>query len=287
MIKKILSAFLAVLMLTSILPLSMANTTKVSAATNTRVVGYFPSYRTYAINSVDFSAMTHCMLAFMTYSNGTLTSGFSGGDVQTIVNKCHASGTKAMIAIGGWGGFNASDNPFGTAQKRTNFVNQVVNYVNQYNLDGVDIDIELEDANIWNNYDALVSELSGRLKSQGKLLTMAVSKWFTQSIGSGTYKYFDFLNLMSYDYNQSGTGEVAPWSQIYDMIGFYQSKGVSNDKLVIGVPFYGYAAGGVAKTYAEMVQANPANANKDYANGVYYNGMDTIRKKAEYSKSYG
>ncbi len=284
--KKVVSILLAVVMVFSLIPANH-KTAEVQAATGKRVVGYFPSYRTYAINSIDYSAMTHCILSFMTYANGTLTSGFSGGDVQTIVNKCHSNGTKAMIAIGGWNGFDPSDNPFGTAQKRTNFINQVMNYVDTYNLDGVDLDLEVNDANVWNNFDPFVSELSGRLKQKGKLLTMAVATWFTGPIANSTYSYFDFLNLMSYDYNQSGTGDVAPMSQIYDMVSYYGSRGVSNDRMVIGVPFYGYAAGGASKTYAEMVQANVANANLDYANGVHYNGMQTIRQKAEYSKSYG
>ena len=75
--------------------------------------------------------------------------------------------------------------------------------------------------NVWNNFDAFVSELSSRLKPKGKLLTMAVSTWFTGPIANSTYNYFDFLNLMSYDYNQSGTGDVAPMSQIYDMVSYY------------------------------------------------------------------
>lgn len=285
--RKILSMILAIVMVLTMMPANFTTMTAKAATSGKRIVGYFPSYRTYAMNSVDFSAMTHCMLAFMTYSNGTLTSGFSDSDTRNIVSKCHANGTKAIIAIGGWGGFDSSDDPFGTPAKRTAFVNQVMNYVNTYDLDGVDIDIEVDDARVWNNFDALISELSGRLKSQGKLLTMAVSQWFTGSIANSTYQYFDFLNLMSYDYNMSGTGEVAPWSQIYDMIAHYSSKGVSEDKLVIGVPFYGYGSGGVARTYAEMVAMDPANANRDYANGVYYNGKDTIRQKAEYSKAYG
>lgn len=285
--KRVFSLILAMVMVLSLITTNFTSMEAHAASTGNRVVGYFPAYRMYTVDSIDFSAMTHCMLAFMTYRNGTLTSDFTDADVRTVVNRCHANGTKAMIAIGGWNGFDSGDNPFGTAEKRTAFINQVMNYVNTYNLDGVDIDIELEDPNIWNNYHAFISELSGRLKSQGKLLTMAVSKWFTGSISNSTYQYFDFLNLMSYDYNQSGTGEVAPWSQIYDMINYYSSKGVSNDKLVIGVPFYGYGAGGAAYTYSQMVAMNGANANLDYANGVYYNGMNTIREKAEYSKSYG
>lgn len=286
--KKFVSALLTLVMVCTLLPADFTMT-KAAATSDPgrRVVGYLPSYRNYTINSIDFSALTHCNLSFMTYSNGTLTSGFSASDVQTIVSKCHANGVKALIAVGGWNGFDTSDGPFTTAEKRTSFVNQLMDYVNTYNLDGVDLDLEVTDSGVWNNFDALVSELSSRLKANGKLLTMAVSTWFTGSIQNTTYQYFDFLNLMSYDYNQSGTGEVAPWSQIYDMISYYGSRGVSNDRLVIGVPFYGYGSGGTAYTYAQMVEANTANANLDFANGVYYNGMNTIRQKAEYSKSYG
>lgn len=266
-------------------------TNKVNAASynaetaGKRVVGYLPSYRTYTVDSIDFSAMTHCNLAFMTYSGGTLYPNFSAWDIQNIVNKCHANNCKAIIAIGGWGGFQ-NDGAFTTAAKRTNFVNQVMNFVDAYNLDGVDIDIELEDADIWNNFDALASELSGRLKAENKILTIAVNPWFTNGISSNTYRYFDFLNLMSYDYNQSGTAEVAPWSQIYDLVSYYSNRGVSNDRMVIGVPFYGYSTSG-AVTYGQMIEQNPANAYQDYANGVYYNGINTIKQKAEYSKSYG
>ncbi len=250
-----------------------------------RVVGYMPSYRTYAIDSIDFSALTHCNLSFMTYANGTVSLGFSGSDVTKIVNKCHDNNVKAIIALGGWGGF-INDGAFTTAQKRSSIVNQIMNYVDTYNLDGVDIDIELTDADIWNNFDAFISELSGRLKSKGKLLTMAVSPWFTDSIANSTYNYFDFLNLMTYDYSQNG-GDVAPWSQIYDSINYFSARGVSNDRMVIGVPFYGYDSAGTAYTYSQIIAMNPAAAGKDRYNGISYNGADTIKAKAEYAKGFG
>ncbi|MBP5198495.1 MAG: RICIN domain-containing protein [Lachnospiraceae bacterium] len=250
-----------------------------------RVVGYLPSYRTYAIDSIDFSALTHCNLSFMTYANGYVSLGFSSSDVTNIVNKCHANNVKAIIALGGWGGFT-NDGAFTTSAKRSSIVNQIMNYVNTYNLDGVDIDIELGDADIWANYDAFISELSGRLKANGKLLTMAVSPWFTGSIANSTYNYFDFLNLMTYDYSQNG-GDVAPWSQVYDNINYYSQRGVSNDRLVIGVPFYGYDSTGTAYTYSQIISMNPGAANSDYYNGIAYNGASTIQAKAEYAKNYG
>lgn len=285
--RKFISLILSIIMVCSIF---MANSQVIesqAASTPNRVVGYFPSYRMYKIDSIDFSAMTHCILAFMTYKDGTLTSNFSAQDIQTVVAKCHANNVKALIGIGGWGGFDASDDPFGSAEKRTEFVNQLMSYVNEYNLDGVDIDIELKDACIWNNFDPFISELSSHLKAENKLLTMAVSRWFTDYMMDSTFEYFDFINLMAYDYDMSGNGEVAPWSQVYDMVTHYQSRGVSNDRLVIGVPFYGYGSGGVAYSYGEVVEMNPENAYLNYANGVYYNGINTIREKAEYSKAFG
>lgn len=260
--------------------------TTVVSKGNKRVVGYLPSYRTSAINSIDFSALTHCCLSFMTYANGTLTSGFSDSTVQTIVNKCHANNVKALIAIGGGSGFNTSDNPFGTAAKRTSFVNQIMTYVDRLNLDGVDIDIEVTDSNTWSNFDAMCSELSGRLKAEGKLLTMAVSSWFTDPIQNSTYNYFDFVNLMTYD-AAFGDGPVAPMSQITNMVNYYGNRGISKERMTIGVPFYGYSSGAKDYTYSQIIAMDANNKNLDYYNGIYYNGEKTIREKAELSKDYG
>ncbi len=257
-----------------------------------RVVGYLPSYKTYAVNQIDFSGLTHCVLSFMTYANGTLTSGFSAGDVQNIVGKCHQNGVKALIAIGGGGGFDTGDNPLGTAQKRTAIVDQIMNYVAQYDLDGVDIDTEVTDGNFWNNFEAFISELSGRLKAQGKLLTMAVSSWFTDAVLNSTYKYFDFVNLMTYDEN-AGNGPVASMNFVNNQISYYKNKGIEDDRLVIGVPFYGYGPGGYsdAYSYGDIINADANNRFQDTTiiNGktVYYNGENTIREKAQLSKSYG
>ena len=286
--RKIVAIMMTLAMIVTLLPTTTV-TTNVAAASsspNRRVVGYLPSYRTGSVGSIDFSAMTHCILSFMTYANGTLTSGFSGGDVQNIVSKCHSNGVKAMIAIGGWNGFNTSDGAFNDAGRRTSIINQIMNYVDTYNLDGVDLDLEVNDGNVWNYFDAFCSELSGKLKAKGKLLTMAVATWFTDPVANSTYNYFDFINLMSYDENQ-GNGPVASMNMVNNMLSYYGNRGVSNDRMTIGVPFYGYGAGGTAYTYAEILAMNSANSTRDEYNGIYYNGATTIRQKAELSKSYG
>ena len=254
-----------------------------------KVVGYFPSYRTEVMDSVDYSAITHMNLAFMTYKDGTMTSNFEDEDVKKLKEKCAAQNVKVLIAIGGGGGFDTSDKPFETAAKRTKVINQIMTYVNKFNLDGVDVDIEVgSDDPMWANFEDFIIELSGRLKKENKLLTTAVSSWFTDSITLDTYMYYDFINLMTYD-EHAGDGDLASMGCVESIVNYFYERGITKDRMTIGVPFYGYGAGGWgdAYTYAQILEKNPDAKHLDYCEGIYYNGEDTIRQKAEYSKQYG
>ncbi len=264
---------------------------KVQAADKVRVVGYLPSYRSYAIDSIDYSALTHLNLSFITYANGALSCDFSDADVAKIREKCNANNVKLLIALGGGGGFDVSSgNPFETAEKRTALINSLMGYVEKWQLDGIDIDIELgEGTSLWRDFDTFISELSARLKAENKLLTMALAMWFAGDIQNSTYTYFDFVNLMTYDEN-AGNGPVASQKFVDDTVAYFQGKGISADRMTIGVPFYGYGSGGWgdAYTYAQILSMNrEAALHADEYNGIYYNGADTIRSKTEYSKNYG
>ena len=293
--KKILSLFLAFVLCAALFTVSFTANAAMgttSTATHNRVVGYYPYWNTSAINKIDYATLTHLNLAFMTYQNGRLVQNFSDSALRTIINNCRANDVKVIIALGGGGGFDTSSQPFSTAAKRTAIINELMTFVDNYGIDGVDIDIEVTDSNIWSNFNAFISELSGRLKAENKLLTMAVSSWFTGSISNSTYNYFDFINLMTYDEN-AGTGPVASMSFVNQQISHYASKGISADRMTIGLPFYGYTKNGGwsgGKAYSEIIADNPQNRFSDYSEsfgGIYYNGEDSIRQKTEMSKNYG
>ena len=260
-----------------------------------RVVGYLPSYRSEQVDKIDYSVLTHINLAFMRYQNGTLKSDFSDSLVKKIMAHCKENNIKVCIAIGGGGGFDAESKPFHTKESRAAFIRTITDYVAQYGLDGVDVDIENTDEDVLANYENLVRELREALGEE-KLLTMAVSPWFTKKLGSGIYEYLDFLNLMTYDYSGAygiGNGPIAPMSQIEDHKAFYTSQGVSMDRMNIGVPFYGYGSGGWNDeyTFSQIVAYNSEYRYTDDAlingNRVYYNGETTIREKARLSKDFG
>lgn len=49
-------------------------------------------------------------------------------------------GVKALVSIGGWTGSRFYSSNVGSAANRTAFVETVINFVNKYNLDGLDFE---------------------------------------------------------------------------------------------------------------------------------------------------
>ena len=111
---------------------------------------------------------------------------------------------KVSLSIGGWNdGNNSAFESFAASSGgRTTFTNAVMGLINQYNLDGVDIDWEYPDPGTsGNNFTALMSQLSTAMHSRGKLLTAAVVSGGSTANGvqPAVFGYVDFLNIMTYD----------------------------------------------------------------------------------------
>lgn len=256
---------------------------------NHRIVGYLPLWESARWDSIDITSLTHCILSFATYSaDGKIGWNISDDSVNTLVARCKRSNVKTMIALGGFGGFNTDGNPFATSDKRANIINQLTELVNRYDIDGVDIDIEIAATDsIWIYFDDFITELRTSL-GDDRLTTMAVGTWFTDAVEPKTFQRLDFINMMAYD-NAFGDGDVAPVSMANDMINYYTEKGVDRDRMVLGVPFYGYSEGGVTRHWYEIISLDPSNIDRDYdpVNGIYFNGLATLKQKIEISRSCG
>jgi chitinase len=250
-----------------------------------RSVGYMPSW-SGSVNSVQYSKLTHINYAFvLPNSNGTLQGVPDGGKLSSLVSLAHANGVKVSLSIGGWndGNDSAFEALAGNSGARTTFVNSVVSVLNQYGLDGVDIDWEYPDPGTsGNNYTALMQQLSNTLHGQGKLLTAAVvSEGGTANgVQPAVFGYVDWLNIMAYD----GGSPHANYDWSIASANFWKGRGLPANKTVLGVPFYsrpGYL------TYAQLVSMDPANANRDCvtANGAQqcYNGIPTIKRKTQWA----
>ncbi|WP_211354886.1 glycosyl hydrolase family 18 protein [Tenacibaculum adriaticum] len=242
-----------------------------------KVVGYMPSWQGSA-TAIQYDKLTHINYSFLIpNSDGSLQALEGAAKMQQIVSLAHQNGVKVLIAVGGW--LNGNDSAFTTlaanASTRTAFVNNLVNFVNQYNLDGVDMDWEYpREGNEPQNYELLMQELGAAMHSRGKLLTAAVvvSGWNADGILSGVFDDIDFLNIMAYDGPDHST-----FAQASGGLDYWLGRGLPKSKAVLGVPFYSRPE---VKSYATLV-AQGADPYSDVFQGTNYNGINTIKSKTE------
>jgi chitinase len=172
-----------------------------------------------------------------------------------------------------------------TAESRARFIDSVIAFLAQYQLDGLDIDWEYPaQAGAGNkfrpedkqNYTLLLMDMRQRFNREqaklGRPLLLSVAAGASQEFLDHTEmaqvaRAVDTVNLMSYDYYEPGsekiTGNHAPlFTDPNDpehvsadaSIHAFEAAGVPERKIVLGVPFYGHVWGNVAATNHGLFQ---------------------------------
>jgi len=177
--------------------------------------GSFASWST----KIDFTKMTHLILAFATVS-GANTWGNSLGDtddVQTIVAAAHAKNVKVLVSIGGGGGDQSVISAYQSASNIAPLVANLDTMVASMNLDGVDVDLESPSSMTpSSNYSAFVSALIATFHPEGKLVTSATAEYIVEGQNADATTYatlssFDFINDMIYSNTLSDFTNEASW----------------------------------------------------------------------------
>ncbi len=251
-----------------------------------RVVGYMPSWQG-DVNNIQYDKLTHINYSFaIPNSDGTIAPIANEAKLQQLVALAHANGVKVLLAVGGWdlGDGGGNDSRFTTLASspstRTAFVNNLMNLVNQYNLDGIDMDWEYPDPDTGTeqqDYELLMQELGAALHAEGQLLTAAVVAlgWTGNGITSGVFDDVDFLNIMAYD---GGDGALhSPYSYAVDALNYWLGRGLPASKAVVGVPFYGRPSW---QGYSALISQG-ADPYSDIYGNVHYNGINTIKDKTQ------
>lgn len=101
---------------------------------------------------------------------------------------------------------------------------------------------------------------------------------------------------MAYDgtgpWNPDGPGQHSSLEFANRNVAYWLKRGFRREKAVLGLPFYGYGFGKAFRKrdypYAEIVATFPEAENADQAGStIWYNGIETIKAKARYSKEQG
>lgn len=253
-----------------------------------RVVAYYPSWlkAKYPCTQIDYSQMTHIAHAFVwPNANGTLDVTSDWSFYPELVTEAHAHGVKVIVSVGGGGrgakNFAAMAND---AVARSNFVQQLTAFCASNNYDGADIDWE-SPGNVKDmaNFTALLKELRASFTAANSNWTLSAAirsrSWAGQWLDVDHIKgLLDWVGVMTYDYHGPWTGHSGLNAPLYGADGdpcglsdcvdgsvrYYLSRNLPKDKLLIGLPFYGYQFSsrelyatnnaGVELTFADAMQ---------------------------------
>lgn len=133
-------------------------------------------------------------------------------------------------------------------ESRERHVAEILALVEDLRVDGVNIDYEELQTHQTDEFTAFIKLLSQELHARGKRL--AISAFFQEESDGGNHgqdldalaRYADELVMMGYDehYNGSRPGPVASLRWVAEGLAATAKAGVPDDRLMLGVPFYGY-----------------------------------------------
>jgi GH18 family chitinase len=260
-----------------------------------KVVGYISSWSFNKLDNIEIERLTHLMLAFANPDkDGNLVCD-GGYDVKGPVQKGHAKGLKVYISIAGGG---RPDTLIWKTQllpeNRVKFIEKILEYVEENDFDGVDVDIE---GNllpyVGPNYNPFVVELGKALHSKGKGMSAALGATrFHKNVHQEALEAYDFINIMVYDktgvWRPNNIGPHSPFSFAEQAIKFYTQKcGIPAEKLTLGVPFYGFDFTPPARyiDFSEIISKDISLAYVDSSGMRYYNGIPMIARKTQLAKN--
>ncbi|NOQ22873.1 MAG: T9SS type A sorting domain-containing protein [Candidatus Aegiribacteria sp.] len=265
------------------------------------IVGYFTSWsvyvRNYHVTDIPADRVNYINYAFANINpaTGEIVLGDAYADIdkwypgdsshpdslrgsfhQLQILKAENPHIRTLISVGGWTWSTYFSDIALTPVSRETFALSCVQFIQEYDFDGVDIDWEYPvegglPGNIYRpedkeNFTALLAELRYQLDIAGDdyLLTVATtaSPVYIENIEPDQiHQYLDWINVMTYDFHGPWGGESdaftnfnsplymnpedplgEPYHSFFNLsaaIEGYIGKGVPAQKIHAGIPFYG------------------------------------------------
>lgn len=256
-----------------------------------KIIGYLLESDIAAGNTVnfEFGSVTHLNIAFINPDQNGNFPVLNG--VSAFITLAHQKKVKVMASIGG-GSAPAYYASLLADSSRKDFIKKLVKETVANGFDGVDVD--LESTRIDHNYENFVTGLAAALKQKGKQITAAVATAYGTQYTDKALSQFDYINIMSYDktgpWNLAIPGQHAPYTMAVDDLSYWHStRGIAKDKLILGLPFYGYGFGTNAPgsiSFQNLTAQYPGAENTDQVTVpgggiIYYNGIPTITAKVQ------
>lgn len=177
---------------------------------------------------------------------------------------------KILISIGGWGSGRFSEMA-ASDENRNKFADDCLRVVQEYNLDGIDIDWEYPTSKAakisaspddTQNYTLMMKAIRNKIGAD-KLLTLATSADAKYIDFKAIEPLVNFVNIMTYDMGNPPNHHAGLFRSKYtggisvdEAVTAHVNAGMPINKLVLGIPFYGHGKSGIANfiDYKEIVK---------------------------------
>lgn len=220
-------------------------------------------YREYdLVNDTFFDTLDVINCAFITANSaGTLTGTRVLANINTyIMPKAREKGNWVLFSI-------APDSEWSSIASNTTrintFADNIVNLINQYGFDGVDIDWETPTDDEAERFTLMMEVIYTKVKENNPnhLVTAAIAGGMWQPPRydlENSHQYIDYINMMTYgmvsnngyyqnalsqsktyDDPTNSAGKTLTSCSIEESIDIYNSYGIPNGKIIVGVAFYG------------------------------------------------
>jgi spore germination protein len=210
----------------------------------------------------------------------------SNSEDSTIISFAQNNGKKLIPLISNE--FNATllSNILNNPALVQTHINNIVNKTVTMGYTGIDLDYENVLTTDKVAFTSFVQQLATALHNKGKVLIVTVQAKTSSNVswnGPGGEDYAaigqaaDKVRIMAYDYhwNTSSAGSIAPASWV-DQVAAYAVTVIPANKIVLGVPNYGYdwvGTQGKGVTYEQAIStatSNGASIIQDAQNGPHY-----------------
>lgn len=264
-----------------------------SNASNPKVIGYLPTYRFNLIDKIEIEKLSHLNIAFAQPNRiGQLECPGNYSQIVKQVKRRNPS-IQVFISLGGrlMTYQKAYWRKYMTVGYRAGFIQNIVRFVSEGKMDGVDMDLE------WGNVDELypgfTRDLSDSLHAHGFTFSAAFPAMKRYDVlTNADFKVFDFINVMAYDNAGPWQPKVIRQHSTFDLavssIEFWHDTcEIPLDKIILGMPLYGYNFRSKpvrSASYGSLVSYNHFLAFVDQNNLTFYNSIPTIVRKTQYAR---
>ncbi|HML37980.1 MAG TPA: glycosyl hydrolase family 18 protein [Bacillota bacterium] len=262
-----------------------------------KVIGYYcGEWFDVSVEKLQADKLTHVMYGFLIpREDGTCKPFLEPEELTKLIEKCHSAGTQVYVSVGGYSEKNGPPLA-GVFEKigadeglRETFAENVIDVVEQYGFDGVEMDWEYPREATGADYEKTIALLSEKLKPLGKGLSTALpgtgstdgqNVWEAlTAVTDKTLECFDFISLMCYDLH-SDPNHSPIWFANTTINYWENFRNLPAEKIVLGMPLYARPSW---QQYRFLVEMDRENAYKDYVKTEplesTYNGLNTLREK--------